>query len=321
MTAALPNLRHSAEQPPPTPKPHNANLDRPWWIIEREFERRRGRKKGKRPSIATLRVCELNRLLYTRYGQMLPDDDAGHADALIMINHVIMLADGRQRVLDWCRRCAPWFLDQAERLLDKLIKRPQKYRADSLAHLLNLTSEERDGLKIHTIGAVDLDKEQREQRRRERDKKAKQEKRRANGATPRAQSISQTKPWLALGISRSKWYSDQQKSREVDACRDSGQFRRQYKAGVTVDEFVHPISPSGAPDEQRRWSGSQAAQQSPLGQPLEPTRSLEASENTPSRAATTPDWRQASAKSWAEIEQLGADIRRSFVERIQQELP
>jgi Zn-finger nucleic acid-binding protein len=302
-----------------TVEQRQADLNRRWWIIERAFERRRGRKKGKRPSIATLRVCELNRLFYTRYGQMLPDDDAGLADALIMINHVIMLADGRQRVLDWCRRCAPWFLDQAEHLLDKLIRRPRKYRADRLGQLLNLTSEERDRLKIHTIGAVDLDREQRKQRRRERDKKAKQEKRKAAGATPRAQSISQTKPWLVLGISRSKWYADQQKSREVVVPRDSGQFRRQYEAGVTVDEFVQASARPTAPDEPQRWLGSRAVQQPLLGQPLEPTRSLEASGNMPSRAAVPSDWRQASAKSWTEIAELQADIRRSFVERIQRQ--
>ena len=314
MTAAqTPGVAVTVEQ-------RHSDINRRWWIIERAFERRRQRKKGSRPSIPTLRVAELSHLFVTRYrGTILPDDDAGQADVLVMINHLIVLANGRQRVLDWCRRCAPWFLDRAEALVDGLIKRPRRYRADPLGQLLNLTSEERDRLKIRTIGAVDLDREQRKQRRRERDKKAKQEKRKAAGATPRAQSISQTKPWLALGISRSKWYADQQKSREVVASRDSGQFRRQYEAGVTVDEFVHPISPSAAPNEQRRWSGSQAAEQSPLGQPLEPTRSLETTENTPSRAAITCDWRQASAKSWAEIAELQADIRRSFVERIQRQ--
>lgn len=300
-----------------TVEQRHADINRRWWIIERTLERRRQRKKGSRPPIAKLRAGELSRLFFTRYrGTILPDDDAGRADALIMINHLIMLADGKRQVLDWCRRCAPWFLDHAQLLLDELIKRPRKYRADPLGQLLNLTSEERDRLKIHTIGAVDLDREQRKQRRREKDKKAKQEKRRAAGATPRAQSISQTKPWLALGISRSKWYADQQKSREVGACRDSGQFRRQYEAGVTVDELVQASARSAAPDEPRRWSGPQAPQQSPLGQPLEPTRSLEASENTPSRAAITCDWRRASAKSWAEIAELQADIRRSFAERI-----
>jgi hypothetical protein len=302
-----------------TVEQRHADINRRWWIIERALQRRLQRKTGSRPSIPTLRVAELSNLFFTRYhGTILPDDDAGRADVLIMINHLIMLADGRQRVLDWCRRCAPWFLDQAERLLDELIKRPQKYRADPLAYLLNLNSEERDRLKIRTIGAVDLDREQRKQRRRERDKKAKQEKRKAAGATPRAQSISQTKPWLALGISRSKWYQDQRTTLDVvfHASRDSGQFRRQYEAGVTVDEFVQTSAPSAAPDEQRRWLGSLAAQQSPLGQPLELTRSLEASDNMPSRAAITTDWRQHSAESWAQIRQLRADIYRARQRRM-----
>jgi hypothetical protein len=140
----------------------HSDINRRWWRIERALERRRHRKKGSRPSIATLRAAELSHLFFTRYrGTILPDDDAGRSDVVIMINHLIMLADGRQRVLDWCRRCAPWFFDQAERLLDELIKRPRKYCADPLAYLLNLASEERDRLKIRTIGAVDLDREQR----------------------------------------------------------------------------------------------------------------------------------------------------------------
>ena len=284
------------------------------------MQRREERKKRGKPSIATLRVCELNRLFFTRYrGHVLPDHDDGlDSVEVCMINHLAMLAEPDVRIAHWSRRCAPWLSSsEGERLVNKAIARPAKWKADTLAKRLNLTFAERSRLEIRTIGAVDVDQKQRKAVRREQDKKAKEAKRRATGAVPHAQSISQNKPWLALGISRSKWYADQQKSREVVVSQDFlGQFRRQYEAGVTVDELVQASACSAAPDEPRRWSGPQAPQQSPLGQPLEPTRSLEASENTPSRAAITCDWRRASAKSWAEIAELQADIRRSFAERI-----
>jgi hypothetical protein len=179
--------------PPSSAEDRRAEINRRWLFIERKLERRRNRKKGSRPSLATLRVCELSKLYYARHGSpRLPDDDARRDDAMIMINHLIMLADGPLCVRDWCRRCAPWFVAEAESLLERLIVRPRRYTADTLGRLLNLTIAERDCLQIRTIGAVDLDKPGRRQRRREKDRLAKEAKRRAGGTTPRAQSVSQS---------------------------------------------------------------------------------------------------------------------------------
>jgi hypothetical protein len=283
------------------------------YIKERDLERRRQRQKRGRPSMATLRVTELNRLYYTRYkGNLLPDDDDGRDSVQIMVNHLAMLADPCLRIAHWLRRCAPWLPEsEAKPLIEAAIGRPRRWQADTLARRLNLTDAERSRLEIRTVGAVDLNRQQRQARRREKDKKAKEAKRRAAGAIPRAKSISHTKPWLAIGIGRSKWYKDRQKAPDIFASRDRGQFRRQYEAGVTVDEFVQTSVGPAAPDGQRRRSGSPAAQQSPLGRPLELGRSLDAGRNAPSRAAITPDWRQRNAESWAEIRQLRADILRS----------
>jgi hypothetical protein len=249
MTAAQVEMRGGADQPSLAQEQHNAELTRRLLLRERDWQRRQRRKKRGKPSIATLRVCELNRLFFTRYrGHVLPDDDDGRDSVEIMINHLAMLADPLTRIRHWLSRCAPWLGEsEGERLATKATARPAKWKADTLAKRLNLTFAERSRLEIRTIGAVDVDQKQRKAVRRVQDKKAKEAKRRAAGAIPHAQSISQTKPWLALGISRSKWYHDQQKAREVVVSRDSGQFRRQYKAGVTVDEFVHPISSSAAP--------------------------------------------------------------------------
>jgi hypothetical protein len=146
------------------------------------------------------------------------------------------------RTGDWLRRCAPW-LDQAtaDRLVARAIARPIRWNADTLAQRLNLTSEERD-------------------------RQAKEAKRRAAGARPQALSTSRTKPWIALGISRSKWYADRRAVREREM---SGQFRRQYKTGSTVDGIVHTIDGSKAPEVVGSRSDSPACQMSPLGQPLE----------------------------------------------------
>ena len=128
---------------PITVEQRNAEITRRWQRIQLSAELRRRRRKGTRPSIATLRVCELNRLFHTRYGPQLPDDDAGQGDVVIMINHLIVLADGKLRARDWCSRHAPWFAIEAPGLLDKLITHPRRWRADTLGKLLNLTSVDR----------------------------------------------------------------------------------------------------------------------------------------------------------------------------------
>jgi len=222
-----------------------------------------------------------------------------------------MLPGASLRTGDWLRRCAPWLDEIAiERLTATAIARPIRWRADSLAKRLNLTSEERDRLKIRTIGAIDLDKQQRKDRRRAHDRQAKEAKRRAASARPQALSTSRTKPWIALGISRSKWYADRRAVREREM---SGQFRRQYKTGSTVDGIVHTIDGSKAPEVVGSRSDSPACQTSPLGQPLEQGGSPGPVETMHSLAASTFDWRQTSAESWAEINHLRADILRTLL--------
>jgi hypothetical protein len=204
----------------------------------------------------------------------------------IMVNHLVMLPGARLRTGDWLRRCAPW-LDQAtaDRLVARAIARPIRWNADTLAQRLNLTSEERD-------------------------RQAKEAKRRAAGARPQALSTSRTKPWIALGISRSKWYADRRAVREREM---SGQFRRQYKTGSTVDGIVHTIDGSKAPEVVGSRSDSPACQMSPLGQPLEQGGSPGPVETMHSLAASTFDWRQTSAEIWAEINRLRADILRTLL--------
>jgi hypothetical protein len=82
--------------------------------------------------------------------------------------------------------------------------------ADKLAAYLSLKYDERQRLRITTIGAVDLNRAERARRRDEKKRLAKERKRRERGAKPRdeyeAASLSRTKPWVAEGISRAQWY-------------------------------------------------------------------------------------------------------------------
>ena len=97
--------------------------------------------------------------------------------------------------------------DEAKRRDDRLAN------ADRMAELTGLEYEDRQRLGIFTIGAVDKTKRQRanlkRKRKLEQDRAKKEAKRRERGALSReqyrAESLSQTRPWEAEGISRRQW--------------------------------------------------------------------------------------------------------------------
>src|SRR5262249_35924506 len=94
-----------------------------------EIDRRYKRTKRRRVSLAALRVRDLNRLFEARYGEMLPDDDAGRDDARIMAHHLAQLAgDPRRHVLGWLRLRAPWLsLADADKFLLEAIFKPRRW--------------------------------------------------------------------------------------------------------------------------------------------------------------------------------------------------
>jgi hypothetical protein len=162
---------------------------------------------------APLRVHELNLVFQDRYGRgdgayILPDDDSGRDDAYVMCCHLANCPTNPLSIRHaWLRAHAPWM--RAPERGSLLAKPALKWKADSLAERIGLTFEERQRLKIRTIGAVDLNKAERTARRRAADREAKMRNRRATGAIPRAaylaQSAARQQPWKGEGISRRTW--------------------------------------------------------------------------------------------------------------------
>jgi hypothetical protein len=173
----------------------------------------RKRKRRSRPiSIAALRVHDLGRVFTWRYGEILPDDDAGRGDVQIIAHHLAKLSgDPAWRISDWIALRASWMDDtEADDLIARVLAKPLNWRADTLAKKLGLTAAERRQLHITTIGAIDESRKQRIAARRERDRIRKAEKRRERGSVPRAiyekSSATRTKPWQSLQMSRTAWY-------------------------------------------------------------------------------------------------------------------
>lgn len=159
-----------------------------------------------------VRLRELERIFAFRWGATLPDDDAGRDDLLIIAHHIVRIwGDPDAHVRPWAAIWAPW-IGEAEcaALIERVSQKPLRWSADKLAWRLGLTSAERDGLRITTIGAIDMNRDQRAKRRKERKRAKAAARRRAGGNASRhdyeGNSLTHSKPWEALGMSRRTWY-------------------------------------------------------------------------------------------------------------------
>jgi hypothetical protein len=90
--------------------------------------------------------------------------------------------------------------------------------ADNLARFLGVTFEQRQRLGLTTIGSVNVKKVARRELRRRNNRLAKEAKRRAKGMRPRAEyeanSLSATKPWETMNMSRRTWERHRNKARD-----------------------------------------------------------------------------------------------------------
>jgi len=108
-----------------------------------EIKRRHGAARRDRPKVgmAALRIAEIRRLYRDRYGRVLPDDDAGRDDLLVMAQHMARRPDGPRLIRMYIELEAPWMTpDATDELIARVIAKPLKFRADTLAHRLRLTA-------------------------------------------------------------------------------------------------------------------------------------------------------------------------------------
>jgi hypothetical protein len=79
--------------------------------------------------------------------------------------------------------------------------------ADNLARFLGVTYADRQALGPNpTIGSIDVGKRARKVLRQRKDRMYRERKRRAAGMRPQSESLSVTKPWRAVNMSRRTWY-------------------------------------------------------------------------------------------------------------------
>jgi hypothetical protein len=155
------------------------------WEIKQRYERHS--KVGKRTkSMAAIRLAELTRWLYDTHGEgveLKPGLEAVRI-AEIFAHHLAGLAKAEQRIRTWLSYYAPSIPPrEQERLIANAMGKPIHWSADTLAWKIKLTDEQRTRLKIRTIGAMGISKEQRKERDRQRRAKAERDRRARKRAT------------------------------------------------------------------------------------------------------------------------------------------
>jgi hypothetical protein len=98
---------------------------------------------------------------------------------------------------------------EASAVIEEASKTRKHLSADNLARFLGVTYAQRQALRLTTIGSVNVKRRDRKEIRKIRDKIKKEQKRRAAGVRPRSEyeatSLSRTKPWRAVNLSRRTW--------------------------------------------------------------------------------------------------------------------
>lgn len=164
----------------------------------------RRRQKQRRPRLfCNLRLRELERFYAWRYGPTLPDDAAGRKHLYIAAQHIAQGGALERHLRAWSSFWAPWLGDdECAEMVARVIARPMRWKADTLAWRIGLTDADRTRLKITTIGATDCNKAARARRRKEQDAARHSRARRTIAARPT--SAARTKPWEAAGMREQK---------------------------------------------------------------------------------------------------------------------
>lgn len=155
------------------------------WEIKRRYAHHA--KVGKRTrSMAAIRLAELARWLSDANGAGAELEPCQWSEGIarIFVHHFVVLTDGNRRAADWLSTYCPWIEPRdREYMLTEANHCPLKWSADKLAWKIRLTDAKRSELKITTIGAIDVSKDQRAKRRSEASKARSKARRKAHRAT------------------------------------------------------------------------------------------------------------------------------------------
>jgi hypothetical protein len=251
---------HSSTTESPTATPNDYKFRNPKIAASRRriLDKRRQSQthKKRRPRLkktdwmASLRFDELSWIRRYWYKGIFPNTKNGLRLLRVTLNYMKIVCPHliheliRNRVLSENWNTAKQFI--AEPIF--------KWGADTLGRYIGLENIDREELLIHTIGAIDAPKAVRVENRKAKDREYQANRRLANGATPRSQSITQLRLWEKVGMGRSAWYAAGKPSqapviRKTDSFVGSVKGRKKEgRCKGTADESVH-ANPRSVPME------------------------------------------------------------------------
>lgn len=118
--------------------------------------------------MAAIRIAELGRWLADANGEGVELEPSQWSEGIarIFVHHFVVIADGNRRAAQWLDDYCPWIsTPDREYMISEANHCPLKWSADKLAWKIGLKDEQRASLKITTIGAIDVSREQRAERR------------------------------------------------------------------------------------------------------------------------------------------------------------
>ncbi|MGU3577075.1 hypothetical protein ACLBWZ_16290 [Brucellaceae bacterium C25G] len=195
-------------------------------ILKEKPTRKRASRSDWTFSIEVLRLREIEKLIRHRHGAMIPDPEDTD-DRCICLDYIraAALSNAPEDIKSWSKKWAPWATAvEVESFVIEANNRRKMMKSDGVARLLKVTLEERNLIKLNTIGACDVPRHERKklakEHKREKDRERQAKLREARGCKDRkshaATTISTQKPWEAEGVSRATWY---RKRRETEQSR------------------------------------------------------------------------------------------------------
>jgi hypothetical protein len=190
-----------------------------------------------RSTVRARHVGGLRKLFELRHGDHLPDtaDGRRHLFALLQNLAGLQFSNARTLVRE-IERLAPWMSE--EEMLDtieRIGRRRTTHRGATLGKIVGLVDAEREACGCWSIWPIDLSLAEAKLRAKANNRECKTKSRRAAGARPQSESLARTKPWVAAGMGRTKWFELRKQTRET--AKEAGV----AAAKKVADDFVTPI--------------------------------------------------------------------------------
>jgi hypothetical protein len=212
----------------------------------------KGRRKG-----APFDICAKRRREIERHARLVgaADSDEFGRWLIAWIWHNQKAFDPIWAVMEAAKRMGGEITEEeGSAIIEEASTTRKHLSADNLARWLGVTYEQRQKLRITTIGSTNVGKRARKELRKRRWRLNAERRRRGRGMRPQSQSLSRLKPWETEGMSRAKWYRKNKARRDSETTSSTPIFLstedRPVSTGLAEGVFDPKEASKGLPSSQ-----------------------------------------------------------------------